>query len=168
MALIILGIVLNSFHIVHDQPAFSLEEDPTQKLAAERSANYHFFQHQRARLLKRQKRVGQYGCVVLMVVVASSWFLYFDAVRATTVSKQISAIQTFAAADSKDAILSLTLGDGSNVKYLVKAEPSVTHMPKNDEHPIDTLANWQRASLGTAISVGAATVPLGIALRMAK
>lgn len=168
MALIILGIVLNSFHIVHDQPAFSLEEDPTQKLAAERSANYHFFQLQRARLLKRQKRVGQYGWIVLMVVVASSWFLYSNAVKATTVSKQISAIQTFAVADSKDAVLSLTLGDGSSVKYLVKAETPVAHRPKSDEHSVDTLQNWQLASLGTAINVGAGTVPLGIALRIAN
>jgi len=102
------------------------------------------------------------------VFVASSWVLYSDAVRTTTVSKQISAIRTFAVADSKDAVLSLTLGDGSNVKYLVKAESPVTHTPKSDEHSVDTLQNWQLASLGTAINVGAATVPLGIALRIAN
>jgi hypothetical protein len=118
--------------------------------------------------LKRQKRVGQYGWIVLMVVVASSWFLYSNAVRATIVSKQISAIQTFAVADSKDAVLSLTLGDGSNVKYLVKAEPPVAHMTKSDEHSAEILQNWQLASLGTATNVGAATVPLGIALRIAN
>ena len=28
LALIIIGIVLNSIHIVHDQPAYSLENDP--------------------------------------------------------------------------------------------------------------------------------------------
>jgi hypothetical protein len=160
--------VLNSFLIVHDQPAFSLEEDPTRKLAAERNANYHFFQLQRTRLLKRQKRVGQYGWVVLMVVIASSWFLYSNAVRATTVSKQISGIQTFAVAESNDAVLSLTLSDGSNVKYRVKADPPVAHMAKSDERSVDTLQNWQLASLGTAINVGAATVPLGIALRIAN
>jgi len=38
LALTIIGIMLNSFHIVHDQPAFSLEEDPVDKLAAERRA----------------------------------------------------------------------------------------------------------------------------------
>ena len=168
MALIILGILLNSFHIVHDQPEFSYEEDPTHKLAAERQANYHFFQLQRARLLKRQKRVGQYGWLVLAVFVASSWVLYSDAVRTTTVSKQISAIRTFAVAGSKEAVLSLTLSDGSNVKYVVKAEPPVSPTSKSDEHSADTLQNWQLASLGTAINVGAATVPLGIALRIAN
>ena len=47
MALIVMGIALNSFHIVHDQPEFSLEEDPVSKLAAERRANYNFFYSQR-------------------------------------------------------------------------------------------------------------------------
>jgi len=59
MVLILIGILLNSLHIVHDQPQYSLEDDPTHKLAAERHANYHFFHLQRARILKRQKRVGQ-------------------------------------------------------------------------------------------------------------
>jgi hypothetical protein len=167
MALIVIGILLNSFHIVHDQPAFSFEEDPTHKLAAERQANYHFFQVQRARLLKRQKRVGQYGWLVLAVFVGSSWFLYSDAVRATTVSKQISAIQTFAVAESKEAVLSLTLSDGSNIKYVVKAsEPYAAQSPKQAEHSAEIQQNWQLASAGTAVNVGDAKVPLGIALRI--
>lgn len=168
VALIALGILLNSFHIVHDQPEFSSEEDPIHKLAAERQANYHFFKHQRARLLTRQKRVGRYGWLVLAVSVASSWFLYSDAVRTTTASKQISAIRTFAVADSEDAVLSVTLSDGSNVKYVVKSEPSVDRTPKSDERSSEILQNWELASSGTAINLGAATVPLGIALRFAN
>ncbi len=169
MALIIIGILLNSFHIVHDQPTFSFEEDPTHKLAAERQANYHFFKLQRARLLKRQKRVGQYGWLLLAVFIASSWFLYSDAVRATTVSKQISSIQTFAVADSKDGVLSLTLSDGSNVKYVVKvSEPYTAQSPKRAEHSTEILQNWQLASAGRAVNVGDAKVPLGIALRMSN
>ncbi len=169
MALIIIGILLNSIHIVHDQPAFSFEEDPTHKLAAERQANYHFFQLQRSRLLKRQKRVGQYAWLVLAVFVASSWFLYSDAVRVTTVSKQISSIQTFAVADSKDGVLSLTLSDGSNVKYVVKAsEPYIVQLPKRAEPSAEILQNWQLASAGTAVNVGDARVPLGMALRISN
>jgi len=169
LALTIIGIMLNSFHIVHDQPAFSFEEDPAHKLAAERQANYHFFQLQRARLLKRQKRVGQYAWLVLAVFVASSWFLYSDAVRVTTMSKQISAIQTFAVADSKEAVLSLTLSDGSNIKYVVKAsEPQAAHTAKRDEHSTEIMQNWQLASLGMAVNVGDAPVPLGIALRISN
>jgi hypothetical protein len=72
LALTMIGILLNSFHIVHDQPEYSLEEGPANKLAAERQANYHFFQLQRARILQRQKRVGQYAWLVLAVFITSS------------------------------------------------------------------------------------------------
>jgi hypothetical protein len=49
LALTLIGIALNSFHIVHDQPEYSLEKDRANKLAAERQANYHYFFLQRAR-----------------------------------------------------------------------------------------------------------------------
>jgi len=170
MALIVIGIVLNSFHIVHDQPEFSFEEDPAHKLAAERQANSRYFFLQRARILKRQKRIGQYGWLILAVFIASSWWLYGDAVKATTVSKQISAIQTLAVAgSSKDAVLSLTLSDGSNAQYLVKAlEPQTVNTTKTVEHSKETIQNWQLASLRTAVNVGDAKLPLGIALKISN
>jgi len=165
--LIIIGIVLNSLHIVHDQPAYSLENDPVNKLAAERQANYHFFFLQRARMLKRQKRIGQYSWLVLGVVVASSWLLYSDAVKATTVSKQISAIQTLPVSGSKEAVLSLTLSDGSRAQYLVKAtEPRSAISVMTDEQAKEAIQNAQLTSLGTAINDGTAMVPLGLALRI--
>jgi len=165
--LIIIGIVLNSLHIVHDQPAYSLENDPVNKLAAERQANYHFFFLQRARMLKRQKRIGQYSWLVLGVVVASSWLLYSDAVKATTVSKQISAIQTLPVSGSKEAVLSLTLSDGSRTQYLVKAtEPRSAISVMTDEQAREAIQNAQLTSLGTVINDGTATVPLGLALRI--
>ena len=48
LALTLIGIALYSFHLVHDQPEYSLEKDTANKLAAERRANYHFFFLQRA------------------------------------------------------------------------------------------------------------------------
>ena len=76
---------------------------------------------------------------MLGVFIACSWWLYVDAVKATTESKQISAIQTVGVADSDKAVLSLTLSDGSNVQYLVKAldshrlgELSQTSSPTED------------------------------------
>ena len=164
MALIVIGIVLNSFYIVHDQPEFSLEEDPVLKLAAERRANYRFFQLLRVRTLKRQKTVGRYGWLVLAAFIASSWLLYSYAVKATTASKQISAIQTFAADNGKDAVLSLTLSDGSNIQYLVKAaDPRHVKTATTDEQAIH---RWQLTSLGTAVNVGEAAMPPGMALRI--
>lgn len=169
LALMLIGIALNSFHIVHDQPEFSLEEDPAHKLVAERQANYHFFHLQRARILKRQKRIGQYGWLVLGVFIASSWFLYSDTVKATTVSKQISAIQTLAVADSTDAVLSLTLSDGSNVQYLVRAaEPRAVKATGHAELSKESVQKWELASLATALNVGDARLPRGIALKISN
>jgi len=169
LALTIVGIIwLNGFNIVHDQPEYSLEEDPVNKLAAERQANYHYFRLQRARILKRQKRVCQYAWLVLAVFVASSWLRYSDAVKATTVSKQIIEIQTLAVADSKDTILSLTLKDGSHVQYVVKAAAPLGASTAASEQRSETLENWQLASLVTAVSLGDVAVPLGIALRISN
>jgi hypothetical protein len=169
MTLTIVGILLNSFHIVHDQPEYSLETDPVDKLAAERHANSRYFFLQRARILQRQKRIGQYGWLVLAVFVASSWFLYADAVKATTASKQISAIQTFAIADSNESGISLTFSDGSNAQYIVKAlEPHAMPAARREVRSAEILDHWQLASARTAINLGEATVPVGIALKMAN
>ncbi len=61
IALTIIGIMLNSFHVVHDQPQFSLETNPVDKLASERQADSRYFFLQRVRILQRQERIGQYG-----------------------------------------------------------------------------------------------------------
>ena len=169
LVLTLIGIMLNSFQIVHDQPAFSLDEDPANKLAAERRANYHFFQLQRAPHLKRQKRIGQYGWLVLAVFIVSSWWLYSDAVKATTASKQISAIQTLPVADSSEAVLSLTLSDGSHIQYLIKAaQPRSANPTGREEQAGESVHKWEFASLGTALNVGGARLPAGIALKMSN
>jgi hypothetical protein len=167
IALSVIGIVLNSFHIVHDQPQYSLEADPIHKLAAERHANYRFFQLQRARILQRQKTVGRYSWLVLIAFIASAWFLYSDTVKTTTVSKQISAIQTFANDDGPDAVLAVTLADGSGVQYLLKAaEVRRVNAATTAALPKQTIENWQPASLKTVVNIGDVKVPLGIALKI--
>jgi hypothetical protein len=72
-------------------------------------------------------------------------------------------------ADSDKAVLSLTLSDGSTVQYLVKAPDSqFTRRALPNERPKETLESWKLASLGTAVNVGDAVVPLGITLRMSN
>lgn len=153
--LILVGIMLNSFHIVHDQPAFSLEEDSAHRLAAERQAHSRFFQLQHRRLLRRQKRVGQYGWLVLAVSITSSWFLYADAVKVTTQSKQVSAIQTFADSSGHQALLSLTLSDGSKAQYVLKtSELPRMQAAKGAVRSNDIGENFQWVGLGTAVNAG--------------
>lgn len=167
--LILVGIMLNSFHIVHDQPAFSLEEDPAHKLAAERQAHSRYFQLPRQRLLRRQTRVGQYGWLVLAVFITSSWFLYSDAVKVTAQSKQVSAIQTFAGSNGNETVLSLTLSDGSDARYVLKPSAlQLVQAKKGAARSSDIGENFQLVGVGTAVSVGSAPVPLGMALNISQ
>jgi len=185
--LLTIGMILNSFQISFDQPASSPEQDPTKRMAAEKQAYRDLFNFQRARSLKRQKRVGQYAWLVLVAFVASSGWLYFDTVNKTTTSKQVSAIQTLPVVESKDVVLSLTLSDGGNVQYLIKSPtPTLTLSDGNNTQYIkspkaetsgataqeglskEAVQNWRLTSLGTALSTGNVEVPLGIALNISK
>ena len=180
--LLITGMILNNLKLAFDQP-HSSEEDPTKKLAAERC----FFDLQRVRFLKRQKRVGQYAWLVLVAFVGFSWWLYLDTVNKTTASKQITAIQTLPVVESEDMVLSLTLSDGNNIQYLIKS-PSLTltlsdetntqyiKLPKAKTLGVtgkeglsnEAVQGWRLTSLGTALSIGDVGVPVGIALNISK
>ena len=181
--LVILGMILNNFQVVFDRPQYSLEEDPAKKLAAERR----FFDLQRVRFLKRQKRVGQYGWLVLVAFVAFAWWLYVDTVNKTTASKQITAIQTLPVVESEDMVLSLTLSDGNNIQYLIKSptliltlsdqtDTQYIKLPKAKTPGVtekaglsnEAVQGWRLTSLGTALSIGDVGVPLGIALNISK
>ena len=61
LGLVILGMILNSTGLAYDQPPSSPEQDPLKKLTAEKEAYRKFFDLQRSRSTKRQKRVGQYA-----------------------------------------------------------------------------------------------------------
>src|SRR3989338_3282947 len=187
LVLMTLGMILNSFRLSFDQPASSPEQDPTKRMAAEKQAYRDLFNFQKDRSLKRQKRVGQCAWLVLVAIVASSGWLYLDTVNKTTASKEVVAIHTLPVVESKDVVLSLTLGDGGNVQYLIKspvvnlavsdgtntqyvksskAEASGTTAQEGPSK--EPVQNWRLTSLGTAMSVGDAKMPLGIALNISK
>ena len=167
--LMIIGMILNNLQVAYDQPESSPEQDPAKRLAAERQAYRTFFNSQRTRLLQRQKWVGRYAWLILVTFIVSSWWLYLDTVNKTTVAKQIAAIQTVPVEGSKDLVLSLTLSDGDNVQYLVKpANAATSGATKKDGLPKEAVQNWRLTSLGTALSIGDAQLPLGIALNISK
>ena len=165
LVLIIIGMILNGIALSYDQPASSTEEDPAKKMAAERQAFRAFFDLQRKQALKRQARVGQYGWLVLIVsVVASSW-VYFDTVNKTAALNQIAAIQTMAAAEGKELVLSVTLRDGNNVKYVIKAgDVATADGAAKSGFSKDIVPAWEVSRLATALSTGDEKLPLGIAL----
>lgn len=184
--LVITGMILNNVGLSFGQPASSSEPDPAKRLEAERQAYRVFFDQQRTRFFKKQKRVGQFAWLVLVAFVASSWWLYLDTVNKTTASKQITAIQTLPVVESEDMVLSLTLSDGNNIQYLIKS-PTLTltlsdetntqyiKLPKaktlgagKEGLSNEAVQGWRLTSLGTALSIGDVGVPLGIALNISK
>src|ERR1041385_7076830 len=124
LALVIIGMVLNSVGLSFDQPPSSTEQDPARRLEAERQAYQGLFNDQRKRALTRQKRVGQYAWLVLFAFIGAFWWMYADTVTKAAGWNQIATLQTVPVAEGKDLVLSVTLRDGSNVKYLVKALPA--------------------------------------------
>lgn len=167
LSLIVLGMVLNSIPLSYDQPRSSAEQDPVKKLAAERESYRLFFDQQRSQAIRRQKRVGQYGWLLLLATIATSIWLYADTVSATARASRVSALQTLAVQEGKDMVLSLTLNDGSNVKYRVKS-PSQAKPPVAPAETLnkDAISSWELEQLGTALSVGDSSLPLGIVLKI--
>lgn len=168
-SLVIIGMILNNLKLVFDQPKSSSEEDLSKRLAAERQAYGTFFNSQRARSLTRQKWVGWYAWLVLVTFVASSWWLYLDTVNKTTALQQVARIQTVPVVESKDMVLSLTLRDGNNIQYLIKsAKAEKSGGATKEELSKEAVQGWRLTSLGTALSIGDAQVPLGIALNISN
>jgi len=78
----------------------------------------------------------QYAWLLIIAVIGSFIWLYLDTVNKTTHSNRIWTLQTLASQESKETVLSLTLTDGSNVKYIVKllqADQRATKEPISKE-----------------------------------
>ena len=123
LGLVIVGMVLNSIGLSFDQPPSSAEQDPAKRAAAEGEAYRRFFDLQRSRAVTRQKRIGQYAWLLMVAIIGSFIWLYMYTVKKTTAATQIAALQTLAKEEGKEMVLSVTLKDGSNVKYLIKHTP---------------------------------------------
>src|SRR2546430_17423026 len=70
--------------------------------------------------MKRQKRVGAYGWLLIVAFIAAFIWLYADTVSKTSLSSRIAGLQTLATEEGKQMVLAVTLSDGNNVKYLIK------------------------------------------------
>jgi hypothetical protein len=167
LALVILGMILNSTGLSYDQPASSPEQDPIKKLTAEKEAYRKFFDLQRSRSLKRQKRVSQYSWLVMAAFIGAFIWLYTDTVNKTSLSSRIAALQTLGTEEGKQMVLSVTLSDGNNVKYIVKLpQADKLEPPTKEGTTIEKVSSWELEKLGTALSVGNNPLPLGMALKI--
>jgi hypothetical protein len=168
LALVIIGMVLNSIGLSFDQPPSSTEQNPARRLEAERQAFQSLFNDQRKRALTRQKRVGQYGWLVLAAFIGAFWWMYADTVTKAAGWNQVATIQTVPVAEGKDMVLSVTLRDGSNIKYLVKSGSEAAPKEGQEGFSKESVPAWEVSRLGTAVSTGAQALPLGVALKIAN
>src|SRR5207245_9767960 len=88
LGLIILGMILNSLDLGFDQPPSSPERDPVKQLAAERETYAQLFDRQRSRAVKRQKRVSQYGRLLVAAVMCAFIGWYLHTVSTTSLSSR--------------------------------------------------------------------------------
>ena len=169
LGLVILGMILNSIGLGYDQPPSSSEQDPVKRLTVERESYRQFFDRQRTRATKRQKRVGQYGWLLMAAFIGAFIWLHNDTANKTSLSSRIAALQTLATEEGKQMVLSVTQSDGNNVKYIIKLpqadklEAAAKEAPRNEK-----VSSWELQSLGTALSTGDNALPLGVALKISN
>jgi len=167
LVLVIVGMVLNSIGLSFDQPPSSSEQDPAKRAAAEKEDYRRFFDLQRRQAVTRQKRVGQYAWLLMAAIIGSFIWLYKDTVNNTTITTQIAGLQTMPTEEGKEMVLSVTLKDGSNVKYLIKS-PKADTLDAATKEGISKqkVSSWEVSSLKTALSIGDNPLPLGVALKI--
>ncbi len=166
LVLIILGMILNGLNLRFDQPQTSSEQDRVKRLAAEREIFREAFYNQRERAMKRQKRVGQYAWLLMFATIACCIWLYADTVKKTSLSNRIAALQTLGTEEGKQEVLSVTLLDGDNVKYLIKPDKSVD-TAATAAATKEKVSSWELNDLSTALSSGD-SLPLGVSLKIAN
>jgi len=168
LGLVILGMILNSLDLGYNQPPSSAEQDQVKKLTAEKESYRKFFEQQRSRSLKRQKRVGQYAWLIMASFVGAFIWLYADTVSKTSLSSRIAWLQTLAKEEGKQMVLSVTLSDGNNVKYLIKLPQADKLVAAKEATANEKVSSWEIERLGTALSTGDNSLPLGVALKISQ
>ena len=169
LGLVILGMILNSMDLGFSQPPSSTEQDPVKKLTAEKESYRKFFDLQRSRSTKRQKRVGQYAWLVMASFIGAFIWLYADTVSKTSLSTRIAGLQTLATEEGKQMVLSVTLSDGNNVKYLIKLpQADKLQTAAKEEVKLEKVSSWEIERLGTALSTGDNPLSLGVALKLSQ
>jgi len=169
LGLVILGMILNSFGLSFAYPLSSQEQDPTKKLAAEKESYRKFFELQRSQSMKRQTRVGQYGWLLIVAFTGAFIWLYADTVSKTSLSSRIAGLQTLGTEEGKQMVLSVTLSDGNNVKYLIKLpQADKLAAPAKEDVKIEKVSSWELERLGTALSTGDNPLPMGVALKISQ
>jgi hypothetical protein len=71
--------------------------------------------------------------------------------------------------EGKQMVLSVTLSDGNNVKYLIKLpQADKSEAAAKEGVAKEKVSSWELEKLGTALSIGDNPLPLGIALKISN
>ena len=167
LGLVIVGMVLNSIGLSFDQPPSSAEQDPAKRAAAEGETYRRFFDKQRKRSVTRQKRVGQYAWLLMIAIIGSFIWLYMYTVNKTTATTQIATLQTQVMEEGKGMVLSVTLKDGGNVKYLIKS-PQTDTLDAATKEGISKqkVSSYDMEQSGTILNIGENPLPAGVAMKV--
>ena len=169
LVLVIVGMVLNSIGLGFNQPPGSTEQDAAKRAAAEKEDYRRFFDLQRRQAVKRQTRVGQYGWLLMIAIIGSFIWFYLYTVNKTTVATQVATLQTLATEEGKEMVLSITLKDGSNVKYLIKSpQADALEAARKEGISNEKVSSYEISQLGTALNIGVSSLPLGAAVKIAN
>jgi hypothetical protein len=167
LVLLILGMILNALNLRFEEPSAPAEQDPVKRLAAEKESFRQLFYKQRERAQKRQQRVGQFGWLMLVVTVGSFIWFYVDIVKTTTQSNRIAALQTLNTDEGQQTVLSVTLRDGDNAKYVIKPDKSVD-TAKVDAAEKEKVSSYELDDMATALNENGSSLPSGLYLKIAK
>ncbi len=167
IVLVFVGMVLNSIGLSFDQPPSSAEQDPAKKAQIEGDTYRRFFDLKRKQAVARQKRIGQYCWLLVIAIIGSFIWLYNYTVDKTTGTTQIAALQTLALEEGKEIVLSVTLKDGSTVKYRIKS-PTADALAAATKEGISKqkVSSWDMEQSGTILTIGESPLPLGVALKV--
>jgi uncharacterized membrane protein len=169
IVLLIIGMVLNSTGLSFDQPRSSPEQDPAKRSVAELDAYRRFFDVQRKQAVKRQQRVSQYAWLLIIATIGSFIGLYMYTVNKTSVATRVMTLQTLPTEEGKETVLSITLRDGTNVKYLIKPPTGETaEATKQEGLSKDKVSSYEISQLGTAFILGGGPVAPGIAIKVSN
>jgi hypothetical protein len=167
IVLVVVGMVLNSIGLAFNQPPSSAEQDPVKRAAVEKEDYRRFFDLQRRQAVKRQTRVGQFAWLLMVAIIGSFIWLYMYTVNKTTVATQVAAFQTLATEEGKEMVLSITLKDGSNVKYLIKSpQADALQAARKEGISKEKVSSYEISQIGTALNIGESPLPLGLAVKI--
>jgi len=89
--------------------------------------------------------------------------------RKTSLSSRIAGLQTLGPEEDEQMVLSVTVGDWKNDKYLIKLpQADKLQAAAKEDVKIEKVSSWDLERLGTALSTGDNPLPMSIALKISQ